>query len=78
MLLRDNLVIRSAEQQHRRLFWDQGDLGGRVPFLVTEEGEGGQEWDGGGDQARDGGECVFEDEGTNLLKDIYMRRRRKA
>lgn len=36
--------------------------------MVAKEGEGGEDWDSGGDEAGEGEEGVFEDEGF----DLYM------
>ena len=61
-----DLVLDAAEEEHRRLRGDGGDRGGRVPLLMAEEGEGPEEGHGGGDEAREREECVFEDEGADL------------
>ena len=61
-----DFVLDAAEEEHRRLGGDGRNLGGRVPLLVAEEGEGPEEGHGGGDEAREGKECVFEDEGADL------------
>jgi hypothetical protein len=61
MLFWDHLVFKAREEEHRRVFWYQRDFGRRVPFLVAEEGEGGEEGKRGGDEPREGCERVFED-----------------
>ena len=61
-----NFVLDAAEEEHGRLGGDGRNLGCGVPLLVAEEREGPEEGHGGGDEAWEGEECVFEDEGADL------------
>ena len=47
-----DLVLDTAEEEHRRLGGDGWDLGGGAPLLVAEEGEGPEEGHGRGFDVR--------------------------
>jgi hypothetical protein len=65
VLPRDDLVLRTAQHENRCCGRDARDLRGGVPFLKAEEGEGA-DYGPGADDAREGLECVLDDEGGDL------------
>ena len=67
VFLGHDLVAGAAKEENGRRCGDERDLGGRVPLLVAEEGEGGECGEGVGDELGEGGEGVFEDERVDLL-----------
>ena len=62
MFLGYDLVQHTTEHQYGRRGGDEWNLVDRVPLLVAEEGDGGEDWNDVWDERWEGGEGVFENE----------------
>ena len=65
----DEFVAGAAEHEDGGRARDERDLGRRVPFLVAQERERGEERERGGDESGEVRERVLEDEGCDLQEE---------